>query len=71
MVLLEMSAAFDMVDHNLLIEKLILYGVDPESSAGVYSYLSDRKQTVYIDGTSSQILSLKYIYIYPTFISRI
>ena len=59
-VLLDMSAAFDMVDHNLLIEKLLLYGFDNASAAWIKSYLSDRKQTVCIDGTCSPLLSLEY-----------
>ena len=60
MVLLDMSAAFDMVDHNLLIEKLLLYGFDNASAAFIKSYLSDRRQTVCIDGTCSPLLSLEY-----------
>ena len=59
-VLLDMSAAFDMVDHNLLIEKLLLYGFDNASAAWIKSYLTDRRQTVCIDGTCSPLLPLEY-----------
>ena len=53
-----MSAAFDMVDHSVLLNKLLLYGFDAASFTWIKSYLSDRKQTVCIDGTCSPLLSL-------------
>ena len=40
-VLLDMSAAFDLVDKNILIEKLKLYGLDGKSSKWMESYLSE------------------------------
>ena len=59
-IFLDLSAAFDMVPHSLLIEKLKLYGFDEDSSAWIYSYLSGRMQTVCIDGTCSSLLPLEY-----------
>ena len=53
---LDLSAAFDIVDHPLLLQKLGLYGFTDSSIHWVNSYLSGRSQTVYIDGTQSKIL---------------
>ena len=55
---LDMSAAFDMVDHSVLLEKLLLYGFDVASFTWIQSYLAERKQTVCIDGTCSSLLHL-------------
>ena len=55
-VLLDMSAAFDLVDKNILIEKLKLYGLDENSSNWMESYLSDQSQQVYLDGELSESL---------------
>ena len=55
---LDMSAAFDMVNHSLLLKKLDLYGFDSTSSAWIESYLFERKQNVCIDGTCSSMRSL-------------
>jgi hypothetical protein len=38
--LLDMSAAFDIVDHPLLLEKLDLYGMNENSLRWMESYLS-------------------------------
>ena len=57
---LDMSAAFDIVDHSLLIQKLELYGCDSTLTQWIQSYLSDRKQCVSIDGSLSKLLSVKY-----------
>ena len=54
--LLDMSAAFDIVDHGLLLQKLRLYGFDGSALAWVESYLSDRKQCVSIDSCLSSML---------------
>ena len=56
--MLDMSAAFDVVNHNLLLQKLRLYGFDQKSLAWMTSYLSGRTQSVCIDGTLSDPLEL-------------
>ena len=58
-VLLDMSAAFDLVDKTILIEKLKLYGLDSSSSAWMESYLSSRSQQVFLDGELSDVLPVK------------
>ena len=52
---LDMSAAFDIVDHKLLIKKLELYGFDAGMLAWISSYLSERLQCVSIDGCLSRL----------------
>ena len=54
--LLDMSAAFDIVDHTLLLKKLELYGFDRDSLEWIQSYLSDRRQCVSISGSLSKLL---------------
>ena len=44
--MLDMSAAFDVVDHDLLLNKLSLYGLDENSRSWVSSYLCGRSQSV-------------------------
>ena len=53
---LDMSAAFDIVDHSLLIKKLELYGFDSDMTSWMSSYLSDRAQCVSIDGCLSRLM---------------
>ena len=54
--LLDMSAAFDIVDHSLLLEKLKLYGFQLECLDWIKSYLTDRTQCVSINGSLSRLL---------------
>lgn len=56
----DMSKAFDTVHHSVLINKLKYYGFSPESVQVIYSYLSDRKQFVFKDGTFSSSKSVLY-----------
>ena len=43
-VMLDMSAAFDVVDHELLLGKLKLYGLDDSATSWFESYLTNRTQ---------------------------
>ena len=54
--MLDMSAAFDVVDHEILLSKLELYGFDIEALKWMKNYLSGRTQSVYIDGSFSSYL---------------
>ena len=49
--MVDLSAAFDMVDHGLLLQKLKLLGLDEHAVQWFGSYLSSRSQTVCIDGS--------------------
>ena len=57
-LLCDESAAFDLCDHYLLVEKLKLMGVEEHTCAWIMSYLSGRKQSCFIDGIMSQALDL-------------
>ena len=59
---LDLSAAFDIVDHPLLLQKLKLYGFAEDSLGWVESYLSGRNQTVYIEGIHSKVLPVPLFY---------
>jgi hypothetical protein len=48
-VLLDLSAAFVLVESDLLINLLRVYGLDDDFCAWVSSYLQDRHQAVWID----------------------
>ena len=56
-IFLDLSAAFDLVDHTLLLKKLQVYGVDKEFLFWIESYLTDRAQAVWIDHAFSEFLS--------------
>ena len=59
MVLVDYRKAFDMVDHELLLRKLELYGVVNRELPWCHSYLLDRKQVVHVNGSvSSEALML-------------
>ena len=55
-VMLDMSAAFDLVDHELLLHKLCQYGFEKNSLDWIKSYLDGRKQCVVINGSLSKML---------------
>ena len=57
-MMVDLSAAFDMVDHSLLLEKLQLFGLDVKAVQWVQSYLSLRSQSVLIDGCLSPPLQV-------------
>ena len=48
-VLLDLSAAFDLVSPSILIEKLKIYGLNDDVISWIQCYLSERKQAVWVD----------------------
>ena len=55
LVMLDLSAAFDTIDHQTLLERLEQYfGITGNTKAWVTSYLRERYQTVCVDGEISQ-----------------
>ena len=55
---MDLSKAFDTLDHSILIKKLAHYGVKVTALEWFISYLTGRSQYVEIDGVSSSILTL-------------
>ena len=53
-VMLDLSAAFDLVDPDLMLRKLKIYGFDKDSLSWINSYLHNRFQAVWIDHTMSE-----------------
>src|SRR6218665_1821465 len=57
--LLDFSAAFDTVDHDVLVERLArTYGLRSTALDWLRSYLLDRRQSVFYDGVSSSVRRL-------------
>lgn len=61
LVMLDLSAAFDTIDHTTLLHRLQdHFGIAGKPLEWVASYLSDRYQTVTIDGKLSKPVLMKY-----------
>ncbi len=61
LVLLELSAAFDTIDHEILLKRLSTRcGIEGTVLNWFHSYLSNRTQTVIIDSSESPLEPLKY-----------
>ena len=58
-IMLDMSAAFDVVDHVILLDKLALYGFEESALSWIKCYLSGRTQSVFIEGCLSDPLSVE------------
>ena len=55
-VLLDLSAAFDLVDPEILIQKLRIYGVQENFLCWINSYLKGRYQGVWMDHILSDFI---------------
>ena len=61
LTLLDQSAAFDMVDHSILISRLTaLFGISGTIHSWFLSYLSNRSQSICIKGTTSPSFTVHY-----------
>ncbi len=61
LVLLDLSAAFNTIDHDILIDRLQNYtGIQGQDLGWFRSYLSDRYHFVYLNGEASQLSTVKY-----------
>lgn len=56
---LDLSKAFDTLDHDILLNKLKYYGIKDNALDLFQSYLSRRKQFVEFEGYKSQLMALK------------
>ena len=54
-VYIDLSKAFDCLDHNILLSKLKFYGLNDNAIKLLKNYLSDRNQYVQLGNTKSQL----------------
>ena len=59
-IFIDLSKAFDTIDHKILLDKLEIYGVRGKIHDLISSYLSDRKQYVSVLGEISDSLPVVY-----------
>ena len=57
-IFFDFSKAFDTVDHDILLSKLIHYGIRGRAHKWFTSYISNRKQYVTYNGTSSTMRNI-------------
>ena len=57
--MVDMSAAFDMAQHDLLLKKMALYGFSDNVLNLLESYMSQREQAVCINGKLSKLLPVE------------
>ena len=57
-MMLDLSAAYDLANHSLILDKLRMYGFEDSAVGWMRSYLCGRSQCVYIDGELSDVLEV-------------
>ena len=61
LTLLDLSAAFDTIDHNILLHRREhVFGITGKALSWIQPYVSDRDQTVVVNGLKSEPLRLLY-----------
>ena len=57
-VMLDLSKAFDLIPHNLLLDKLRTYGLSTQSLNSIKDYLSGRRQRVKVANARSDTVRI-------------
>ena len=57
-IVLDQSAAYDTISHKILIDKMSILGFQENTTKYFTSYLTDRQQSVYVDGFLSDSLHI-------------
>ena len=52
---MDLLSAYDLVDHNLLLEKLEFYGVENDASEVLKSFINYQKVFTQIEGFNSRV----------------
>ena len=60
-MLFDLSKAFDVINHGILIKKLEFYGIRGKEKDWIINYLTDRAQYVQIDSHMSEQCKIKWI----------
>ena len=60
LVMLDLSAAFDTIDHSILVDRLASFGFGGKVLEWFKSYLTNRTQSVFINNTSSEPVNLEF-----------
>lgn len=58
MISIDLEKAFDLVNHEILLQKLQMYGLSDSAVKLFHSYLSDRQQCVKVNGCISSLLPI-------------
>ena len=58
MLILDFSKAFDKVPHRRLLSKLQFYGIQGKTLAWIESWLTNRSQSVTVDGVCSSSVAV-------------
>ena len=59
-ILTDYSKAFDTIDQNILLEKLLKFNFSSQAIEIIFSYISDRKQYVQVDDKSSEMTNMYF-----------
>ena len=58
-IFMDLSKAFDTIDHSILLFKLKYYGIKDKAGDLFVSYLNNRKQYISLENTNSSFLTIK------------